>query len=659
MPIPIQFLPTIRRLTATVGIIVFLNSVAWGQMRLTEHADRFEAATERYTLVVHRAPFRLEIRRGDRTVLASPEEGGGFLIANGQTVGVKGLLSLARKGESLELSGATRRDKAKIVYRIGVEPDQIHVHAAVEGLQEVERIGESFALASAGHWYGGEVTAAHHWPLETHEWNADPFLATSNHATPFWMTSSGIGILLRTYDDLAASINKDGDGLFRFSYLHSPEMHYTIFVGRDIAEARDLFVASLGLPRQRPPDGVFERPVWSTWIPYLNEVTQADVIEFSRRIHAEGWPASVIEIDAGWQTHFGDLKFNSKFPDPKSMVEEVHKLGYLLTLWVCNFANPDSERYKRGEERGLLVGDAATGKATRIHWWEGEGTLIDFNNPTARTEYVSELKALMRTYGVDGFKFDGGDAEYWPAAGALSGGPMPLTRNRYTDLWAEVGAEFELNELRVGWLSQPLGLFNRMRDKSASWSEIDGLPAIVSHGGIQSLLGFVFNCADLIGGGLDSGFKPDEELNVRWAQAAAFMPIMQFSYGPWNYSEPSQKIIRHFVELHAKLWPTHFKPLVERTMKNGKPIWSPLFYVFPEDEKAYEISDEFMVGESLLVAPVVRPGVRARDVYLPAGDWRDFWSGETTSGGRVVSNAPAPLERIPVFERLADSSHKE
>ncbi|HUU14386.1 MAG TPA: hypothetical protein VM182_11870, partial [Terriglobia bacterium] len=141
---------------------------------------------------------------------------------------MKRLLSLAQKGASLELRVGTSRDGVVVTYRVRVLPDQIHVHARVEGVSEVERIGESFALASAGHWYGGEVTAAHQWPLETAEWNADPFLATSNHATPFWMASSGVGILLNTHDDIAACINKDGDGLFRFAYMRSPEMHYTI-----------------------------------------------------------------------------------------------------------------------------------------------------------------------------------------------------------------------------------------------------------------------------------------------------------------------------------------------------------------------------------------------------------------------------------------------
>jgi hypothetical protein len=130
------------------------------------------------------------------------------------------------------------------------------------------------------------------------------------------------------------------------------------------------------------------------------------------------------------------------------------------------------------------------------------------------------------------------------------------------------------------------------------------------------------------------------------------MPIMQFSYGPWQFSEAAQKIIRRFAFMHGKLWPSHLKSLVERAMATGKPIWSPLFYVFPEDETTYLIRDEFMVGDSLLVAPVVEPGVRQRDVYLPEGRWRDFWSEKVLEGGRTLRDHPAPLETIPVFERI-------
>jgi alpha-glucosidase (family GH31 glycosyl hydrolase) len=637
-------------LCAAVALTLPFVSVARAEVKVTERADAIVATTGRYVLTLTRAPLQWTVERQSRVILSTPRASG-FLVLHGETVPVRDIKKFGQKGDELEMEVTTARDDISVAYRLKLEPEQVRVEARVVGVDRVDRISEAFVLGHSGHWYGGAVDQAHNWPLEAHSWSADPMLATSNQAAPFWMASSGVGIFADTYDDLAASINKDNDGLLRIAYLHSPEMHYTIFVGKDIAEVRDLFVGTVGKPRKRPPDIVFERPVWGTWCQYFSKVTERDVLDYARRIHGGGWPASLVIVDDGWQTHYGDNEFNSKFPDPKAMADEVHRLGYKLVLWVENFANLDSDRYRQGKEKGGLIRDAASGQPAHIRWWNGEAGLLDLNDRAAREGYVAELKVLMRRYGVDGYKFDGGDAEYWPAAGGISAGG-PITRNRYADLWAEVASEFELNEQRVGWRVQSLGLFSRMRDKSATWNPTDGLPAIVTHGGIQSLLGYVFNCPDLIGGGLDEGFKPDEELNVRWTEAAAFMPIMQFSYAPWQFSEPAQKIIHHFALLHGKLWRSHLKALVERTMATGKPVWSPLFYVFPDDERTYLIRDEFIVGDKLLVAPVVGPGVRARDVYLPAGQWRDFWSEKVVEGGRTIPNYPAPLESIPVFERL-------
>jgi alpha-glucosidase (family GH31 glycosyl hydrolase) len=660
--------------TGTILLPILLASVAMNcpgtdmvRMKVTEHEDRIEATTENYTLAVYKSAFQVAVIRGQKLLLSTPgymqspigPRGGEFArqdlgfqaSTGGKERRFTQVQSFSAQGNELTLTLTDEAEGATASYHFRLLPDRIEARAEVPGLGDVDRVTQAFLLGPSGHWYGGAVDQAHKWPLEAHEWSADPFLATSNQASPFWMASSGIGIFLDTYDDIAASVNKDHDGLLRIAYLHSPAMHYTILVGKNIAEVRDLFGTAVGKPRRRPPDDVFERPVWSTWCQYFSKVSQRDVLAYARHIHDGRWPASVVTVDDGWQTHYGDNEFNAKFPDPKRLADEVHKMGYRLALWVENFANLDSDRYRQGRRDGGLLRDAATGQPARIRWWDGDAALIDFGDGRVRTRYVDELKALMRRYGVDGFKFDGGDAEYWPSTGAITAGG-PLSRNRYTDLWAEVGGEFELNELRVGWLSQPQGLFNRLRDKRASWSEADGLPAIIPHGGIQSLLGFVFNCPDLIGGGLDEGFKPDEELNIRWTQAAAFMPIMQFSYGPWQFSQPAQKIIRRFALMHGKLWHSHLKALAERAVATGKPIWSPLFYVFPEDDTTYLTRDEFMVGDSLLVAPVVEPGVRQRDVYLPAGRWRDFWSEKVVEGGRTLRDYPAPLETIPVFERI-------
>jgi len=636
--------------------MLFPGNFLGAQVKVKKRAGHIEAATRRYVLVLDKQPFRLSVERltpPRKVVLASPAQGApaGTVTIGSVTLPFGDVQSFSAQADELELRLSTPRQGTAVICRMRLNPERIDVRVRVEGLENVDRLGENFLLASAGHWFGGDITAAYLWPLETHEWSADPFLATSNQASPFWMTSSGVGIFLDTYGDIAASINRDADGLFRFAFLHASTMDYTIFIGQNISEARDAFAAHVGKPRKRPPDLMFERPIWCTWTEHLGKETQANVLEYAHHIHAGGWPAGIIVIDDGWAKQYGDFEFKSTFPDPKAMVDEIHSLGYRLSLWVCNFVSPESERYKAGSETGYLLRDAATSKPAIIHWWNGPGGLVDFNNPTARNVYLDGVKSLMQRYGVDGFKFDGGDAEYWPPAGVISAGG-PLQRNRYTDLFAELGAQFELNELRVGWRSQPFGAFNRMRDKASSWSEVDGLPATITHGGIQSLLGFVFDGPDLVGGGLDQKFGANEELTVRCTQASAFMPIMQFSYGPWKFSEPAQKIMKEFIALHGKLWPIHFKPLADRAMKTGKPVWSPLFYVFPEDEKVYFVKDEFMVGETLLVAPVIQPGARERDVYLPVGTWRNYWSGELVQGGTTLGRFPAPLERIPVFERL-------
>jgi alpha-glucosidase (family GH31 glycosyl hydrolase) len=254
---------------------------------------------------------------------------------------------------------------------------------------------------------------------------------------------------------------------------------------------------------------------------------------------------------------------------------------------------------------------------------------------------------------VDGYKLDAGDAEYFQPEFVTFGG---ITPNRYTDLWAGLGRHFEINELRVSWLAQPWGLVQRLRDKSSSWSIEDGLASIVPHGLTESILGYPYFCPDIIGGGLDSsflkqGYKMDEELFVRWTEASALMPMMQFSYAPWRLTSKSEAIVKKYALLHKELG-DYIWQLALRAREDGTPIVRPLFFRNPEDERTYGIRDEFLLGDRFLVAPVLVKGAAARDVYLPAGLWKDFWSGKLYRGGRAVESYPAPLETLPVFVSL-------
>ncbi|MBX3092261.1 MAG: glycoside hydrolase family 31 protein, partial [Cryobacterium sp.] len=163
-----------------------------------------------------------------------------------------------------------------------------------------------------------------------------------------------------------------------------------------------------------------------------------------------------------------------------------------------------------------------------------------------------------------------------------------------------------------------------------------------------------------------SGDVPDGELYLRSAQAAAFVPIMQYhaefnhhrvpshDRTPWNIAERNDDsrvlpIFRTFAKLRERLIP-YLAEQASATVESSAPLMRALFFEHPRDEEAWNRPRQWLLGDDLLVSPVTEPGVHSWDTYLPAGDWVDAWTGEKYSGGRVVSR-PVPLDVIPVYVR--------
>jgi alpha-glucosidase (family GH31 glycosyl hydrolase) len=142
---------------------------------------------------------------------------------------------------------------------------------------------------------------------------------------------------------------------------------------------------------------------------------------------------------------------------------------------------------------------------------------------------------------------------------------------------------------------------------------------------------------------------PTEELLIRWTQLNALMPVMQFSITPWQFGERCTKICREYTELHRQ-----FTMLFQRLTIDGTPIVMPVFWLAPDDPRALECDDQFLIGKELLVAPVVHQGHRERSIYLPPGSWRDHWTGKVHRGPQVLANYPAPLDRLPFFYYQGD-----
>ena len=150
------------------------------------------------------------------------------------------------------------------------------------------------------------------------------------------------------------------------------------------------------------------------------------------------------------------------------------------------------------------------------------------------------------------------------------------------------------------------------------------------------------------------GKFPDRELMVRWAQANALMPALQFSLAPWDVGAEAADLTRKSLEIREKVVETLVN-LTEAAAHSLEPMCRPMWWLAPEDENTYRIQDQFAVGNDVIVAPVVTKGVTKRDVYLTEGLWVEASdpTGKVFVGGQWTRDFLAPLEKLPCFMRVA------
>lgn len=408
-----------------------------------------------------------------------------------------------------------------------------------------------------------------------------------------------------------------------------------------------------------PDQLLFTHPQYNTWIELMYDQNEKDILAYAKAIIDNGYPPGVLMIDDNWQEDYGTLEFSARrFQNPKGMMEELHKMGFKVMLWICPFVSADSTDFRFLAKEGLLLLDPqksqdilwanTRNKAAVIRWWNGASACLDLSNPRAMKWFQDRLDYLVEEYGVDGFKFDAGDANFY--TGGLASFKPDVIPNDHTTFFAEVGLRYPLNEYRASWKMAGLPLAQRLRDKTHEWEDLAKLiPDLMS----QSVMGYTYTCPDMIGGGEYQSFlgtaKIDEELVVRSAQVHALMPMMQFSAAPWRIlSKENADICLKMAKLHVELGPK-ILALAHEASKTGEPIAKPMALAFPDG--GFEmVKDQFVLGNDIIVAPVVEKGARSRSVVLPAGQWIAE-DGVVHTGGSSL-NIDVPLERLPYFTRM-------
>lgn len=397
-----------------------------------------------------------------------------------------------------------------------------------------------------------------------------------------------------------------------------------------------------------PEESFFSLPQYNTWIELMYNQNQADILEYAHQAVAHGFPKGVFMVDDNWQKYYGNFDFKpEKFPDPRAMTDELHRMGFKVMLWVAPYVSADSPEFRLLEQKGYLLKAKGSNKAAMIRWWNGYSACYDVTNPEAMAYLKQQLRENQAKYGIDGFKFDGGDVSYMD--GEYDFYEKSANANRYMEQWAAIGLDFPYNELRAAWKQGGQALVQRLGDKDYSWRATQLLIPDMTAAG---LLGYAYTCPDMVAGGQFSAFlnieKFDEELIVRSCQVHAMMPMMQFSVAPWRIlSKENSAICAKFAQLHQQMG-SYILEQAKHASQTGEPIVRNMEYAYPH-QGFIDCKDQFMLGDRYMVAPMVTPGT-SRTVVLPKGKWRDD-EGKTFKGPKVMT-INVPLDRLPYYEKM-------
>jgi alpha-glucosidase (family GH31 glycosyl hydrolase) len=613
-----------------------------------------------YTARISRSAFIITVTRGGETVFLTggPQDAAMNLdfTKDGKAQHVSKLRKVDKNGDIYVLDYATTHKEVDARVELRAEADALHVKSWILYSASSPLPSAAIKLEPSGQWFGGGFQG---WrdplvlPLNDARIAKKWFLADENsQGTPFWYSTKGIGLWVRTAYDFKYSVNADSngtpDGLLRIEVPVASELRYDILLAGDVHQLLARIVKEIGYPKTTPPAEYFKLPIYTTWVEHKTGVSQEKVLDYAVNIRKNDLPCGVIEIDDRWESRYGDMQFDAaKFPDPGAMVKELHKMGYKVTLWVHPFVNPDSQTFQQHQDDGWLMHDRS-GKLMLTRWWNGPATIWDMTNPQAAAEFRRRLESLQSQYGFDGFKFDGADVNFM---GTDSVPFKNITTFQYPDIYnTEATSHFVYNETRVGVYSQPLGIVQRLIDKHSIWTNANGLLSLIPEACLSSMRGFQYLMPDMVGGNQYDNDRIDKELIIRWSQASALMPLLQFSWGPWHFDQEAVDRARDASKLHIQFAPYVYE-LATQARTTGEPILAPLWYHAPLDANTYKIVDEYMVGQDVVVAPVLIKGATSRDIYLPAGSWRDYNSGEVHKGGEWLRDYPAPLDKLPLFLR--------
>ena len=517
---------------------------------------------------------------------------------------------------------------------------------------EQRHVFASFDLHHSEHIYGfGESYG----PLDKRGtrqelWLQEAFSNTSPAAykqVPFYMSTRGYGLYVNTSNALRFNVGNLDHTALSVIVDDTALLDVYLIYGPTLKEILPRYTAITGAPGI-PPKWSFG--LWMARISY-NHQTQVETVAEELRSHRI--PCDVVHIDTGWFEHdWGcDLRFGPQnFPTPAAMTAKLRQQGFRVCLWQWPNMIVGTPMFIEGLEHGYLA-QRPNGQTYLYPGFMADAGLIDYSNPAA-IAWVKEKFRKLFELGVAVIKVDFGegappDAVYHGVAGESMHNLYPLLYNQAVfdateEFW---GAGQAMVWARAAWAGSQRYPVHWSGDGVARFED---LPCVLRSTMSFGLSGFPFYSHDI--GGF-SGL-PSPELYVRWGQLGLLSSHVR-AHGapprePWAYGEEAETIFRRYDELRYRLMPYIYSEAIE-CGRSSLPMVRPLVLDYQDDPTTYTLEDEYLFGRNLLVAPILDE-TNQRRVYLPPGDWVDYWRKDIMPGGRWLT-VEAALTEVPLYVR--------
>ncbi|HZG66087.1 MAG TPA: alpha-xylosidase, partial [Herpetosiphonaceae bacterium] len=467
---------------------------------------------------------------------------------------------------------------------------------------------------------------------------------------PFYLTNRGYGVLVNHPENVSFEVASEKVSRVQFS-VAGEALEYFVIYGPTPKDVLAKYTALTGRPAL-PPAWSFG--LWLT-TSFTTSYDEATVTHFIQGMADRDLPLHVFHFDCFWMREFNwcDFQWDERvFPDPAGMLRRLKERGLHICVWINPYIAQRSPLFAEGMREEYLL-KKPNGDVWQWDLWQPGMALVDFTNPAARQWFADKLRVLLEM-GVDSFKTDFGeriptDVVYW------DGSDPARMHNYYSYLYNQV--VFDL--LREHRGEGEAVVFARSATAGGQqfpvhWggdsnSTFESMAESLRGGLSLGLSGFGFWSHDI------GGFEGTPPTNVykRWLAFGLLSSHSRLhgssSYRvPWIFDEEAVDVLRHFTRLKCRLMPYLYAHAV-KARDTGCPLMRAMLLEFPDDPTSHYLDRQYMLGESLLVAPVFADD-GAVTYYLPAGRWTSYLTGEVIEGPRWVTETHSALS-LPLMVR--------